>query len=173
MNTRKTICQETMESQADLLFDPESVPAAVRQHVAECDSCRAELRSLEATMALLDSWQAPEPTPWFDARMAAKMRTEREAPPAGFVERMRMRLSLGSKMELRPVAAGALALLLMIGGGTYMGLESHHSQVAAPSATVQDLQSLDENAQVFQQLSDVDSSDTGGGSTGSSTGNTF
>ncbi len=37
---------------ADMLLDPESAPAKVKTHVAECDSCRKELEELRATMTV-------------------------------------------------------------------------------------------------------------------------
>lgn len=153
----------------DLLLDRERVPAAVRAHVDECADCSKELASLEATMLALDGWEGTEPSPFFDARMAARMRAEREAPPAGFLERMRARLVFGSNLHLRPLAAGALALLLLIGGGTYAGFEGlgHSTAPVAASATVKDLQSLDENAQVFQQMNSLDEPDDNSATPGS------
>lgn len=152
------ICRITKANLEDLLLDRESVPAEVRKHAQECPECKEELAALEATMNALDAWEAPEPSPFFEARMAARVRSEREVPPAGFFERLRARLVYGSNMHLRPVAAGALALLLLIGGGTYVGLIST-SHPSNPSATVRDLQSLDDNSQVFQQLNTLDQQD--------------
>jgi len=152
------ICRMTTENLENLLLDPDSVPVEVRKHVEDCPACKEELTALEATMNALDAWEAPEPSPFFEARMAARVRSEREAAPAGFFERLRARLLYGSNMHLRPVAAGALALLLLIGGGTYVGF-MNTGQPANPSATVRDLQSLDDNSQVFQQLSTLDQPD--------------
>jgi hypothetical protein len=142
----------------DLLFDRDRVPPAVRAHVEQCADCSRELKALESTMLALDGWEGVEPSPFFDARMAARMREERAAQPAGFLERMRARLQFGSSLNMRPVAAGALALLLLIGGGTYAGFQGLHpaTPVVASSPTVRDLQSLDENAQVFQQMNSLD-----------------
>jgi hypothetical protein len=148
----------------DLLLDPERVPAGVRAHVEQCADCSRGLKSLEATMLALDGWEGIEPSPFFDARMAARMREEREAQPAGFLERLRTRLLFGSNLQLRPLAAGALALMLLIGGGTYAGFVSlqQGTPTVAASATVKDLQSLDENAQVFQQMNSLDEPDDSG-----------
>jgi hypothetical protein len=152
----------------DLLLDRERVPAAVRDHVERCADCSRELSELEATMLALDAWEGTEPSPFFDARMAARMREARSEEPAGFLERMRARLLFGSKLHLRPLAAGALALLLLIGGGTYAGFQGlRPSNPQAASATVRDLQSLDENAQVFQQMNSLDEPDSDAASSGS------
>jgi anti-sigma factor RsiW len=138
---------------------PDTSVAELRSHVAECAECKQELAELRATMALLDSWEAPEPSPYFNAKMSALLRAEREAAPAGFFERWRARLLFGSNVQFRPVAAGALALLLLIGGGTLAGFMYTTPAPAHTSATVRDLQSLDENSQVFQQLNALDQQD--------------
>jgi len=162
------ICRKVKSNLENLLFDPESVPADVRSHVKECTACSQELASLEATMNFMDEWQAPEPSSYFDSRLTARLREEQREEPAGFLERMRVRLLFSSNMHMRPVAVGAFALLIIIGGGTYAGLMTSHP--AAPvkaSATVEDLKSLDDNAQVFQQLNALDQndqSDSGGSS---------
>ncbi|MBV8631798.1 MAG: hypothetical protein JOZ83_12785 [Silvibacterium sp.] len=152
------ICRIAKTNLEDLLLDPGKVPVEVRKHVEDCAECRHELATLESTMLALDGWEAPEPSPFFEARMAARLRAERDAPPAGFFERMRARLLYSSNLHLRPMAAGALALLLLIGGGTYVGV-MNSNQTSASSATVRDLQSLDENSQVFQQLNTLDQQD--------------
>lgn len=152
------ICRIAKANLENLLLDRESAPAEVRKHVEECPECRQELAALEATMHALDAWEAPEPSPFFEARMAARLRSEQDARPAGLFERLRARLLYGSNMHLRPMAAGALALLLLIGGGTYAGFMNTTKQVN-PSATVRDLQSLDDNSQVFQQLNTLDQDD--------------
>lgn len=160
MNCRK------MESKlADLLFDPSSVDPGTRAHVEACSACQAELSELKATMAAMDAWAAPEPSPFFDGKLRARLRAEQQAAPAGWLERMRARLLYGSNLHLRPVAAGALAVVLAAGGGSAFWLEHNDAARVQESATVRDLQSLDGNAQVFQQLSalDNDADDSGAG----------
>jgi hypothetical protein len=152
------ICQITKANLENLLLEPEKVPVEVRKHVEDCPECSQELAALESTMLALDAWEAPEPSPFFEARMGARLRAEREAPPAGFLERLRARLLYGSNLHLRPIAAGGLALLLLIGGGTYVGVVSLN-QPSHPSAMVRDLQSLDDNSQVFQQMNTLDQQD--------------
>jgi len=161
------ICRKVKANLANLLFDPESVPSDVREHLEDCAVCSEELATLEATMNLMDGWQAPEPSPYFDSKLAVRLREEQRSEPAGVLERMRARLLYGSNVHLRPIAVGALALLIIIGGGTYAGLMS--SSPATPvktSAAIEDLKSLDDNAQVFQQMNslDVNDRDDGGNS---------
>lgn len=148
----------------DMLLDRERVPAEARAHMEQCEDCSRELKALEATMLALDAWEDVEPSPFFNARLAARLR---EAQPAGFLERLRMRLMVGSNAHLKPLAAGALAVLLLIGGGTFAGmagLHSGHSAPVATSATVKDLQSLEDNSQMFQELNSLDQADGGSGS---------
>jgi hypothetical protein len=138
---------------ADMLLDPESAPAKVKTHVAECDSCRRELEELRATMTVLDSWTAPEPNPYFLTRLNARMREEREAPPQGWLERLRARLVYGPQVHARPLAAMALSVMLLLGGGAYLGVANLEQPKAPTSeAVVHDLQTLDNNAQLLDQL---------------------
>jgi anti-sigma factor RsiW len=156
------ICRIANTKLMDLLADEggnNPSLAETRSHVEQCAECKRELAALRTTMAALSVWDAPEPSPYFDARMSALLRAEREAAPAGFFERLRTRLLFSSSLHLRPVAAGALALLLLAGGGTYAGFRNTAPAPSHTSATVRDLQSLDENSQVFQQLNALDQQD--------------
>jgi hypothetical protein len=127
-------CQAGMESRLlhslpDLLFDPTAAPVAIREHVEQCAPCRAELDELKATMALLDTWEGPEPSPYFFTRLNARMREERQAAPAGWFARLRARCA-------------------------YLNI-TQWDQPAAPqgqAAVVGDLQLLDNNAQLLDQM---------------------
>lgn len=140
---------------ADMLFDPEAAPAKVKTHVADCESCRKELDDLRATMGLMDAWTAPEPSPYFMTRLGALMREEREAPRQSWLQRLRARYSYGPQMHARPLAAMALTVMLLVGGGAYLGVTNVEKTQPLPqpnAAVVHDLQTLDSNAQVLDQL---------------------
>jgi hypothetical protein len=144
-----------MESKlADMLLDPDAVPAKVRAHVEQCDHCQGELAELHATMALMDTWKGPEPSPYFMTRLDARMREERQAEPAGWLARLRARFTYGPSMHVRPLAAMALTVLLLIGGGTYLSVSDvdQTNQPQPQAAVVHDLQTLDNNAQVLDQM---------------------
>jgi len=146
---------------ADILLDPDSVSATVQTHVANCDSCRGELDELRATMALLDSWESPEPNPYFLTRLDARLKEEREAPPVGWLARLRARFTYGSALRVQPVAAMALTVVLLLGGGAYLGI-SNWDQPPAPTgqaAVVHDLQTLENNAQLLDQLEEISSNE--------------
>lgn len=168
MKQNKTNCGVIDEKLADVILDSRPLPAKVQSHVAECDLCQAELKELKATMSLLDAWEAPEPSPYFLTRLGARMREEREAAPAGWlasrVARLRATISYGSSLHVRPLAAMALTVMLLVGGGAYLGI-TDWMQPAQPSgqtaAVVHDLQTMDNNAQVLDQMESLTSNGTG------------
>jgi hypothetical protein len=144
-----------MESKlADLLLDPDAVPAKVREHVEQCESCRGELAGLQATMALLDTWESPEPSLYFLTRLDARMREERQAAPEGWLARLRDRFAFGPSLHVRPLAAMALTVMVLVGGGTYLGVTDWGQTANQPgqAAVVHDLQTLDNNAQLLDQM---------------------
>src|SRR5207302_9181733 len=141
-------CKDCQSVLLDLLLEPGACSnAAARSHVASCAKCNRELKSLEATFALLDTWEAPEPSPYFDQKLAVRLREEQAKPPAGWFERMKARLLFNTGRQFRPAMAGVMALLLIAGGGG-IGIStlSHQRQQAAHlSPAVNDLQILDRN----------------------------
>ena len=158
MERNTNICAGMETRLADLLLDPETVPAAVKTHVAECDGCRRELEELRATMSVMDAWEAPEPNPYFMTRFQARLREEQQAQPAGWLERMRARLMMQPhRMHTRPLVAMAMTVLLLVGGGTYLNFY-WQAPPAVPheAAYVHDLQTLDSNAQLLDQLQSMD-----------------
>jgi hypothetical protein len=157
-------CKKWKAYLPDMLFDAEHVPPAARKHFEQCAHCREELDGTHATLRLLDDWKAPEPGPYFDLRLAAKLREEKLAGPAGLWERLRDHLRYGSNLTLRPIMAASMALVFIVGGGTYVGylnMQGAFTASPAPSATIQDLQVLDANAQTIQQLNAFDDDSNG------------
>jgi len=168
MERNTTICAGMETRLADLLLDPENAPATVKTHVAECDACQRELDELRATMAAMDAWKAPEPNPYFMTRFQARLRAEKEGAPASWpvrmIDRIRTRLMFGSPMHVRPLAAMALTVLLLLGGGTYLDFYWQAPPAAPPqTAVVHDLQLLDNNAQLLDQLEAISSADQDSG----------
>ena len=149
-------CLEMKNQLAESVFESRPLSEDVRKHVAGCAECAAELAELQATWKMLDEWKAPEPSTFFDAKLYARLREEQATAPAGFFERVKAWLLYSSNLQMRPVAAGAMALVLVIGGGTFALLDQQPVPPPQASATVRDLQSYDGNAQVFQQLNAQD-----------------
>jgi hypothetical protein len=159
------ICRDLKSVLPDLLLDPSNPSNAVaRAHVDSCSACREELRSLEATFAVLDAWQAPEPSPYFDQKLAVLLREEQAKAPAGWLEKIRARLLFNTGRQFRPALAGMLALVLLVGGGTFANFSSLHLGNGPASATVNDLQIFEKNDQAFQTMDLLDdvSVDEGG-----------
>jgi hypothetical protein len=161
METNKNICTGMDQKLADLLLDPDAAPENVTTHVAACDQCHRQLEELRATMALLDTWEAPEPNPYFMTRFQARLSDERKAAPAGWaarlIARLQARILYGPQLHARPLAAMALTAMLVLGGGAYLGV-TNWEQPAEPSheaAVVHDLQTLDSNAQLLDQLESI------------------
>jgi hypothetical protein len=148
-------CQKCQSALPDLLLDPTARSnAAARAHLAHCVACAQELKSLEDTFALLDTWQAPEPSVYFDQKLSVRLREEQSVAPAGWFERLKSRLLFNTGHQFRPAMAGAMALVLLVGGGTFADFSpfTHPHPSIEASATVQDLQILDKNDQALQTM---------------------
>jgi len=147
-------CTTCKAALPDLLLDPSAANAKAREHMAACPACAAEFAELRATFALLDEWKAPEISPYFDQKLAVRLREEQTAPPEGWFERLRSRLLFNTGRQFRPAMIGAMALLLVAGGGG-VGIStfsSHQNVQARISPTVNDLQILDKNEQALEQV---------------------
>lgn len=158
-------CDKLRTFLPDMIFDSMHVPSDARRHLEDCPSCQNEWKELQATMLLLDAWKAPEPGPYFDVRMAARLREEKNSQAPGWLERLRSQFLFNSNLRLRPAMAAAFALLLIVGAGSYEGIvnldQTKSSTGQSVSATVRDLELLDSNAQTLQQMAAFDDTDAG------------
>lgn len=160
MKRMKDSCAGMDAELASLLLDPAAAPARVQEHVAGCDRCGREIDELRATISLLDTWKAPEPRPYFLTRLQARLQQEREIAPEGWLSRLRSNFIYGSAARLRPLAAMALTILLLVGGGAYLGMTDwdRTQAVTGQAAVVHDLQTMSSNAQLLDQLEEISSS---------------
>jgi len=168
MKRMKTNCAGMDAELAGLLLDSRPVSAKVQAHVAECERCQDELKELKATMQALDCWKAPAPSPYFLTRLGARMREERQAAPvgwlAGAMARLRSTVAYGPGLHVRPLAAVALTVVLLVGGGTYLGVTDWMrpaQKTGQNAAVVSDLQTLDSNAQVLDQMESLTGNQNG------------
>jgi hypothetical protein len=92
------------------------------------------------------------------------MRGLREAEPIGWLERIRARFAYGPRTHVRPLAAMALTVVLLIGGGAYLGITDWDQPATPPgqAAVVHDLQTLDSNAQLLDQLETLSNNNQNG-----------
>ena len=108
-------------------------------------------------MAVLDEWQVPEPSPYFDVRLQARLREEMAKPQTGWLQWFR-----------RPVLAAALTVLMGVGVGLLVtrnsgfynptGSIAENDEPVAGTA-VSDLQALEKNHDLysdFELLDDLD-----------------
>jgi len=155
------ICKECQSAIVELLLDP-AAPASheVQAHIDSCADCAQEFKSMQGTFALLDTWEAPEPSPYFDQKLAVRLREEQALGPASWFEKLKSRLLFNTGRQLRPALAGGLALILLLGGGTFASLTGFHHPAPETSAAVQDLQILDKNDQALQTMDQLLQDDT-------------
>jgi hypothetical protein len=144
-------CEEIRESMPDVAAGLRGPTAEESSHLAGCTSCAEQLKGMRATMSLLDEWQAPEPSTYFDVRLQSRLREEMAKPQAGWLDWFRL-----------PVLAAALTVILGVGVGVFLtrddGGPSPPAVVEVGSA-VDDLQTLDKNHDLyadFELLDDLD-----------------
>jgi predicted anti-sigma-YlaC factor YlaD len=131
----------------------------VEKHIVSCAACATHLGDLQKTMALLDEWQAPEPSPYFDTRFEARLREEMARPAAGWLGWMRRPAWAMSFAAI--VFAGALAI--GVGGRSYI-TQTDTIPTNAPSlglpvvpgTAVGDLQALDRNDDLYANFEVLD-----------------
>ncbi len=147
----------------ETLLGSSPMDPAVEFHLAECSPCQQQLTDLRQTMAMLDDWTAPEPNPYFMTRFAARLAEEQNAPQPGWLARtlrhFHASVLYGSRWKMQPVAAMAMSVLLLVGGGAYLGLNTWEQPqpavITTTPAVVHDLQNLDSNAQALDQLENL------------------
>lgn len=149
-------CKTCRAAFPDLLLDQAWAAAhpEAAEHMAICPACRTEFAELRSTSDLLDSWTAPEPSPYFDARLHVRLREAAAAAPEPLWERVRSFFMFSTRFQMRSALAGALGFALLVGGGTVAGIyelqTTTASQVTSPA--VNDLKIMDNNAQALQQM---------------------
>lgn len=163
-------CKACQDALPDLLFDPTApTNAAAHAHISGCAFCAQELSEMEATLSLLDTWQVPAVSPYFDQKLTVRIREAQAEPAAGWFERLKTRLLLNTGRQLRPVLTTAMAVLLIIGGGSFGIANFQHPRTVSTTATVNDLQILDKNEQALQQVDQLLQEDTAATDTGATT----
>src|ERR1700693_1525418 len=145
-------CDEVRELMPDLASGLMETTPEISGHLAGCGACAGKLEEFRQTMALLDQWQAPEPSSYFDLRLQARLREEMAKPQAGWLAWFR-----------RPVLAAALTVLIGVGGGLFFAKGSgiygpgnnvvaESGQGAEPGTAVSDLQALEKNHDLYSDF---------------------
>jgi predicted anti-sigma-YlaC factor YlaD len=152
-------CKTIHDQLPDVALGITPAPPEVEAHLGECRHCADTLQALRSTMNLLDEWSAPEPSPFWDVRMQARLREEQQRASAGWLQWLR-----------RPVLSVAAALCLVVGIGVIQVerflKQGENPQVVegirsnAPTGTaVSDLQYLDKNSEMLQNFDALDDMD--------------
>jgi len=160
-----TNCKEIREAVLEAAISEQPVRSELREHMEGCPGCRQEWESMRDTMALLNTWEAPEPSPFFDIKLNARLRTEAEAASLSWKERIRAAVFglLERPFGWRPLTAAALAVAMAVGISIYQFNSQPTTTASAENGAcaVVDLQDLDQNQQLLNQLSILDDSDNG------------
>ncbi len=148
-------CNELRDQLVEVACGTEASPE-VSKHVESCAACATTLDELRKTMALMDEWEAPEPTPYFDVRLQARLREEKQKAHATWLD------------WLRKPALGIAAALLVAAGVGLMEYHGNSNDAKGPTAkptqfvagtATGDLQFLDKNSDVIQDFDAMDALD--------------
>ena len=159
-------CNQIRERLPDLAagMDASAREPEVEKHIASCAGCAAHLRDFEKTMALLDEWRAPEPSPYFDTRFQSRLREEMARPASAW-------LSAGWLGWLRrpawamSLAAAVFAGALVIGIGSKSSILQPEAIATKPPSlglpvqpgtAVGDLQALERNDELYADFDVLD-----------------
>jgi predicted anti-sigma-YlaC factor YlaD len=154
-------CDQIRELLPDLAAGTGAATPEVTEHVAACGECAAQLLRFQQTMALLDEWQAPEPSPYFDTRLQARLREEMGKPQASWLNWIRHPAWTVSVAAV--VFAGAIGLGV---GVTHKSYIVQTGSIATkppslglpvqPGSAVGDLQALDSNDDLYANFDVLD-----------------
>jgi predicted anti-sigma-YlaC factor YlaD len=148
-------CEDVRELMPDLAAGLTVVTPEIKAHLESCAECAGKLEAFRQTMSLLDEWQAPEPSPYFDVRLNARLREEaaNATQSASWLRWLR-----------KPVLAASFAVLMVVsvtlvrmnnGGGTGTPAPSQVA-VAEPGTAVGDLQALEKNQNLYSDFEVLD-----------------
>ena len=145
-------CTQIRELLPDLAAGLNAVTPETQEHIRACPACAGKLADIRKTMALLDEWQAPEPSPYFDVRLQARLREEAAQLRAGWFHRIRI-----------PALALALSMMIAVGVGLFRGDGSKVPPVRSVAleklelgTAVGDLQAPDKNHELYADFDVLD-----------------
>lgn len=145
-------CEKIREEMFDLMTAEGALEPEVQTHLEGCAACSAELASMKQTLSLLDEWQAPEPSPFFDTRLQALLREEKA--------KAAQKRSWVLDWFRKPVLTAAAAVALVVGAGVYAGVQNMHHRsdqnVIAGDPAIKDLQTLDKDQDVINNFAALD-----------------
>jgi anti-sigma factor RsiW len=155
-------CNDTREMMPDLAAGLAEATPEIKAHLESCAECAGKLEAFRQTMSLLDEWQAPEPSPYFDVRLSARLREEvaLAKQSQGWLQWLR-----------RPALAASFAVLMIVSvilvrmnNGRRDGGKSNNGAIttatvavaAEPGTAVGDLQALEKNQTLYSDFEVLD-----------------
>ncbi len=154
-------CNQIRELLPDLAagMDASTPEPEVEKHIASCADCAAHLRDLQKTMALLDEWQAPEPSPYFDTRLEARLREEMARPATGWLHwlpRPAWAMSLAAVVFVGALVIGIGSRLSIPPTETIATKPPSLGLPVQPGTAVGDLQALERNDELYADFDVLD-----------------
>ena len=152
-------CNQIRERMPEVAAGFSELTADEGKHLESCGACAEQLKAMRSTMALLDEWQAPEPSPYFDTRLQARLREEMARPQESWFAWLRRPAWAMSLAAF--VFAGALAL--SIGNKSYFSTPEAIATTppslglpVEPGTAVGDLQALEKNDELYADFDVLD-----------------
>jgi hypothetical protein len=147
-------CNDVRELMPDLAAGLSAFTPEVKHHLSVCCDCTAKLEAFRQTMSLLDEWRGPEPSPYFDVRLQARLHEEKAHQPSVLLRWLR-----------KPALALSFAVLMVV-SVTLVRMNQRQKEPSAPSAPVQiaaepgtpvgDLQALERNHDLYSDFDLLD-----------------
>jgi hypothetical protein len=159
-------CKHFQETLPDILPDlaagMEAATPEMEEHLASCAACSTQLQEFREIMALLDEWQAPEPSAYFDTRLAARLREEMASPQLAWYQRILPSLTRHPAW-MASVAAVVFVVALGVGNKSlFIEPETIATKPPAltipvqPGTAVGDLQALEKNDDLYADFDMLD-----------------
>ena len=156
-------CKDIRELLPDLaeVGGVDAAAPAIGKHIASCKKCALDLREMRHTMSLLDEWEAPEPSAYFDSRLQARVREEMARPQVSWRNWFRSPAWVMSAAAV--LFAGALGLGVAVTHQSYF-VETGSITTKPPAlglpiepgTAVGDLQALDSNDELYANFDTLD-----------------
>lgn len=162
-------CKQAQDAMLDAAGHPAApgMNAEYEEHLRGCAACAQAALAVRQSMALLEEWQAPEPSPYFDVRLGARLREEAARPQLTWWQWLR-----------KPAAGMAVASLVVAAVGLFsvpsgeldplrtgtVRVAHNDERVAerlrhmdeGPASAVADLQELERHQEMFAHFELLD-----------------
>ena len=155
-------CKDVQELLPDLAAGMTEATPEVKGHLTSCPGCAAQFEDFKKTMALLDEWQAPEPSPYFDTRLEARLREEMTRAPEPWYRRWVHGIALHPAWTMS-AAAVLFTVAITAGNRSYImqvdEIATNPPAIGAPAlpgTAVADLQALEKNNELYADFDMLD-----------------